>query len=84
MNDANLTNISDFESASSTPSDPDELADPLDDASKSADSNEFNLLGEFLNREHDEGSADLTKDFKRNLDLNLKKKKRTFLGGREQ
>lgn len=78
MNDANLINISDFESASSTPSDPDELADPLDDASKSADSNEFNLLGEFLNREHDDAS-DLTNDFKRNLDLNLKKKKRTFL-----
>lgn len=83
MNDANLINISDFESASSTLSDPDELADRLDrsDASKpdsACDSNEFNLLGEFLNQERDDGS-DLTNDFKRNLDLNLKKKKRTFL-----
>ena len=101
MNDANLINISDFETASSTLSDPDEaadllvdslvdplvdpLADPLDRREHSdhdrtsSDSNEFNLLGEFLGNQKRADGSDLTEDFRRNLDLNLKKKKRIFL-----
>lgn len=85
MNDANLINISDFETASSTLSDSDELAEPPDRGEPpsdrrpaATDSNEFNLLGEFLNREP-ANDSDLTDDFRRNLDLNLKKKKRIFL-----
>lgn len=74
MKDANLIDISDFETASST------LSDQFDETSSNNDDNdknskEFNLLADFVNKNRDSE----TDDFKRNLDLNLKKKKRIFL-----
>ena len=84
MKDANLINISDFDSASSDLSDLEsdannELTKKADDATSA---NEFNLLGDFLTSKKRDDADDEdseTDEFKRNLDLNLKKKKRIFL-----
>ena len=75
MKDANLINISDFDTSST------DLSDQMDNSIndnvdlKSNDNNSESLVN-YLNDKKEDSETD---DFKRNLDLNLKKKKRIFL-----